>query len=76
MGLKKLGYDAVPSQTQYFLLPVGSGARFREKLLQQRILARDCASFGLPSYVRIAARTPEENTRLLEALPHPIIGTK
>jgi len=29
---------------------------------------RDCASFGLPSYVRIATRTPEENVRLLRTL--------
>jgi histidinol-phosphate/aromatic aminotransferase/cobyric acid decarboxylase-like protein len=67
-GLKKLGYEPVPSQTHYFLMSVGNGAGFRQNLLQRRILVRDCASFGLPSYVRIATRTPEENTRLLHAL--------
>jgi L-threonine-O-3-phosphate decarboxylase len=70
LGLKKLGYEPVPSKTNYFLLPVGSGAQFREKLLRQGILVRNCASFGLPSYVRIATRTQEENTRLLKALQH------
>jgi L-threonine-O-3-phosphate decarboxylase len=67
-GLKELGYAPVPSQTHYFLMPVGTGARFRQSLLQRGILVRDCASFGLPSYVRIATRTPEENTRLLHTL--------
>lgn len=70
LGLKKLGYEPVSSQTNYFLLPVGDGAGFREKLLRRGILVRDCASFGLPSYVRIATRTPEENMRLIETLSH------
>jgi threonine-phosphate decarboxylase len=32
------------------------------------VLVRDCASFGLPAYARIAARRPEENARLLAAI--------
>jgi histidinol-phosphate aminotransferase len=67
-GLKELGYEPVLSQTHYFLVPVGNGAQFRQKLLQRGILVRDCASFSLPSYVRIATRTSEENTRLLHTL--------
>jgi L-threonine-O-3-phosphate decarboxylase len=76
LGLERLGYEPVPSKTNYFLLPVGSGAQFREKLLGQDILVRDCASFGLPSYVRIAIRTQEENTRLLKALQHLLKGSE
>jgi len=67
-GLKKLGYEPVPSQTHYFLMPVGGGKQLRQKLLQHGILVRDCASFGLPSYIRIATRKPEENMRLLQTL--------
>jgi histidinol-phosphate/aromatic aminotransferase/cobyric acid decarboxylase-like protein len=74
LGLKKLGYQPVSSNTNYFLLPVGSSTQFRVKLLRQGILVRDCASFGLPSYVRIATRTHEENTRLLTALQHLLKG--
>jgi histidinol-phosphate/aromatic aminotransferase/cobyric acid decarboxylase-like protein len=32
------------------------------------ILVRDCTSFGLPGHVRIAARVPSENDRLIHAL--------
>ncbi len=67
-GLKDLGYSPIPSHTNYFLLPVKNGAEFRQKLLTRGILVRDCASFGLPEYVRIAARTGEENARLLNML--------
>jgi L-threonine-O-3-phosphate decarboxylase len=67
-GLKDLGFDPVPSHTNYFLLPVTNGADFRQKLLAHGILVRDCASFGLPTYVRIATRTAEENARLLESV--------
>ncbi|GAB4505755.1 MAG: histidinol-phosphate transaminase [Anaerolineales bacterium] len=67
-GLRRLGFNPVPSRTHYFLLPVASGADFRQKLLAQGVLVRDCASFGLPAYVRLATRMAEENARLLRAL--------
>jgi histidinol-phosphate aminotransferase len=67
-GLQELGFAPVSSHTNYFLLPVSSSADFRQKLLAHGILVRDCASFGLPAYVRIATRTAEENARLLESL--------
>jgi histidinol-phosphate aminotransferase len=67
-GLKTLGFAPVPSQTHYFLLPVENGAQFRFELLQHGILVRDCASFGLPDYVRIATRKVDENARLLRTI--------
>jgi histidinol-phosphate aminotransferase len=68
IGLKEIGFNPIPSHTNYFLLPVANGADFRQKLLAHGILVRDCASFGLPAHVRIATRTAEENTKLLTAL--------
>ena len=67
-GLTELGWAPLPSAVHFFLMQVGEGAALRRALLQQGILVRDCASFGLPGYVRIATRRPEENARLLEAL--------
>ena len=67
-GLGALGLDCVPSTTHFFLVEVGDGAALRDALLRKGILVRDCASFGLPEYVRIATRRPEENARLLAAL--------
>jgi L-threonine-O-3-phosphate decarboxylase len=67
-GLAELSLPPLPSATHFFLVPVGDGAAFRQALLRQGILVRDCASFGLPAHVRIATRRPEENARLLEAI--------
>lgn len=67
-GLKAVGLAPLPSATHFFLVPVRDGAAFREVLLRRGILVRDCASFGLPAYVRIASRRPEENARLLTTI--------
>ena len=66
--LEELNYEPVPSHTNYFLVPVRNGAQFRDGLLKHGIIVRDCASFGLLSYVRIATRRSYENMRLLEVL--------
>jgi histidinol-phosphate/aromatic aminotransferase/cobyric acid decarboxylase-like protein len=67
-GLTRLGLAPLPSVTHFFLVKVGDGAAFRSALLRRGVVVRDCASFGLPAYVRIAARRPEENERLLDAV--------
>jgi L-threonine-O-3-phosphate decarboxylase len=66
-GLTQLGLVPVPSTTHFFLVPCG-GSALRQVLLLRGILVRDCASFGVPNFVRIATRRPEDNSRLLAAL--------
>ena len=66
--LVSVGFSPANSQVHYFIMWVDDGASFRQGLLQYGVLVRDCASFGLPGYVRIAARRPEENRRLLTAI--------
>lgn len=67
-GFENLGLAPLPSAAHFFLVPVNNGARFRDNLLKRGFLVRDCTSFGLPGYVRIATRQPEENNRLLSAI--------
>jgi histidinol-phosphate aminotransferase len=76
-GLHALGLLPVPSTTHFFLVRVGHGAACRQALLGRGILVRDCASFGLPEYIRVATRRPAENARLLTALAegHPWCGS-
>jgi len=63
--LHRLGFTLVPSDAHFFLVKVNSASGFRTALLQQGIQVRDCASFGLPGYVRIAPRTMPECQRLI-----------
>ncbi len=67
-GLRACGLRPLPSRTHYFLVEVGDGASFRRRLLGKNVMVRDCASFGIPTCVRIAARRPAENQRLLAAI--------
>ncbi len=67
-GLRDLGLKPLPSAVHYFLVNVGDGAALCSKLLQHKVMVRDCGSFGLPAYVRIATRTPQDNARLLAAI--------
>jgi histidinol-phosphate aminotransferase len=62
------GMQVLPSAAPFFLVRVGDGAAVRLALLRQGILVRDCASFGLPAYIRICTRRPEENARLVAAV--------
>ena len=66
--LTHLGLSPVPSQTNFFLVKVGNAAKFRQALLKRGFLVRDCASFGLPDYIRLAPRTPPECQRLITAI--------
>jgi histidinol-phosphate aminotransferase len=67
-ALTRLGMNVVPAQTNFFLLQVPSAAEFARQLRERNIIVRDCASFGLADCVRIAARKPEENARLVAAI--------
>ena len=67
--LETLGMPAVPSAANFLLVNVGSAKLLRTALLKRHhIIVRDCASFGLPDYIRIGIRTKEDCKRLVAAL--------
>ena len=55
-----------PSDANFLLCDAPPG--FRDKLLGQGIVVRDCTSFGLPDQVRIAVPDYEGIERLSAAL--------
>jgi len=64
----RLGLPPLPSEANFFLIEVGDAPGFRHELLKRGILVRDCSSFGLPQYIRIAPRTLPECQRLVAVI--------
>jgi len=69
-----LGYDVPMTDSYFFLCPVHqlgwTSAQFRQEMLREGFLVRDCASFHHPleRYSRFCVKTPDRNDRFVEAL--------
>jgi histidinol-phosphate/aromatic aminotransferase/cobyric acid decarboxylase-like protein len=68
-ALRERGLPVFDSSAPFCLLRVGDALGLRRRLLSQdRILVRDCTSFGLPAFVRLAVRPAHDVERLVRAL--------
>ena len=65
--MTKLALPIVRHTMPFMLVKTGNGAQVRMAFLQRGFAVRDCASFGLPAYVRISPQRPETNQRLIGA---------
>jgi histidinol-phosphate/aromatic aminotransferase/cobyric acid decarboxylase-like protein len=64
-----LGIETLPSCTTFLLARAPRVAELRLRLLSEHhILVRDCESFGLPGFMRLAAKPAAERARLIAAL--------
>ena len=66
--LRRLGFPILPSDANFFLMKAGGAQKFRSALLKYGILVRDCTSFGLPEYIRLASRTMPECQKLIATI--------
>jgi L-threonine-O-3-phosphate decarboxylase len=67
-GLRRLGLHLQEGSANFVMVELGDAGAVRAQLLQSGLLVRSCASFGLPSWIRIGVRRPEECRRLVRAL--------
>ncbi len=70
-ALGELGLTVVASEANFVMLVLPDAeraTRLTSDLLQQGIIIRPLASFGLPNCVRISTGTPEDNERCIEAI--------
>ena len=64
-----LGFYGHPSSVNFILVECNRAVtKLCECLLGRSILVRDCTSFGLPTCIRVAVRTHDENLLLMEAI--------
>lgn len=68
-AFNSFGFETVSGHTHTLLCKVGNATDFSSKLLQEfGLRVRDCTSFNLPEYIRVAARTVDENSILIDAI--------
>ncbi len=67
--LARMGFDPVPSQTNFVLVDVkqDTDALF-ERLLRRGVIVRPASGWGMPTHIRVSVGTAEQNGRFLEAL--------
>jgi histidinol-phosphate aminotransferase len=62
-----LGLEHLPTEANFVLVRVDSGDRVFEALLDQGVIVRSAASFGMPEWIRVTVGLPEELTFFAEA---------
>jgi histidinol-phosphate aminotransferase len=67
-ALREADLHALPSRTHFCLIDVGNAQYVRQELLKRWLLVRDCTSFGLPHFIRVATRPAHEWGKLVQAL--------
>lgn len=67
-GVKQLGLDYIPSFGNFVSVRVGDAAAIYQGLLQQGVIARPVAGYGMPEYLRVSIGLASENARFLQAL--------
>ena len=67
------GFRVIASDTGYFLMATADAVQLRERLLKHGLLLRDCTSFGLGGFVRIAVGTEDQNRLLVARLTHQTV---
>jgi len=67
-GLKRLGFEHIPSHGNFVTFKAGDAAGMNQKLLKQGVIVRPIAGYGLPDWLRVTIGTEPENARFLEAL--------
>ena len=64
-GLAQIGLIVWRAALPILLAHTGDAAVTRAALLARGCVVRDCSSFGLPEWVRVAPRRPDDNKQLL-----------
>lgn len=68
-GIRALGFNVVPSVTNFILVHFGAQASAANAhLAQAGLIVREVGNYGLPEFLRISIGTSEENGLLLDAL--------
>ncbi|MGZ3428793.1 MAG: aminotransferase class I/II-fold pyridoxal phosphate-dependent enzyme, partial [Polyangia bacterium] len=69
--LGAIGVVPVAAGGSFVVVDVGDARRFAAEMLARGVRVRDCASFGLPSLVRLGVKLDADQERLIAAWWRP-----
>lgn len=64
----ELGLEWIPSSGNFVTVKVGDAVAVNRSLLEQGVIVRPIAGYGMPEWLRVSVGLPEENARFIEAL--------
>jgi histidinol-phosphate aminotransferase len=68
-GLRALGLEPIPSETNFVCVGIGRSAEeVSKKLLPRGLIIRPLTAFSMPQHIRVTVGTPRENRAVLQAL--------
>ncbi len=67
-GFTQLGLEYIPSSANFVSFAVKDAANVNQKLLQNGVIVRPIANYGMPDYLRVSVGLFRENARFLEVL--------
>jgi histidinol-phosphate aminotransferase len=67
-SIEETGLDVIPTSTNFMLIKVGNAKTVRRSLLKRGVCVRDCTSFGLPQYIRVAMQPVPACRKLVNSL--------
>lgn len=67
-GFNKLGLDYIPSYANFVSFAVKNAVQVNQQLLQNGVIIRPIANYGMPDYLRVSIGLFNENARFLEVL--------
>lgn len=69
VAFNELGLDYIPSAGNFIAVDVGEqAAEVNQLLLEQGVIVRPIAGYGMPRHLRVSIGLPEENDRFIESL--------
>jgi len=71
-GFKRLGLEYIPSFGNFITVRVGNAARVYQSMLEEGVIVRPIAGYGMPEHLRVTVGKPGHNERFLAALARAV----